>query len=332
VTFNTTDYEEIQHNYKVRNEYADEAGERLGEAMDGDFLSQIANADSSVDETDIGGGTAENGVTPTATNIYKFFSIAGRKLSRLNVPKSNRVAVIGPEMIQVLEDYRVNRDTADGDKVLNNGFTGMRQGGFDIYESNGIYWTGSLAMGTLPTEGDTVVISDGITEVTFTFNATLGSDEGDVHITSSAATQVDLLVAAINAPTVDVGEAANTGFTAFNSGTDLSIRQANLLKKLTASDGTTTLEIVAKALGYLTVTETLTASADVWTAESQIQECYFGRKKAVDMVVQKYPNMAAYHRSGYVSHDIVSWNLYGIKSFDEGDREMCRVLIRTDAF
>jgi len=332
VSFFVPEYEEIQHNYKVINEYADDMGKAIGERMDGDFLAQIANATSDVDDNDISGGTSGNGVTVSSSNIYKLFTVAGRKLSRLNVSMDNRVAVLSPSVIEKLEEYEINRDTQRGDKALANGFTGMNVLGFDVYMSNGLYWSGKLLFATNPTDGDTITLSDGVTTVTFTFEDTLSGTEGGVHICSTAALTLDSLVSAIGTPGTDVAEATNTGFTGFNVGTAASNNQLALIKKLTATDGTTYLTLTSSGLGHVAVGETLSATADVWTAALQLQHCYFGRRKAIDMVVQKYPNMAIKDRTGYIGKDVVSWNLYGLKTFTDGAREVVDVKINSSSF
>lgn len=331
VSFYVAEYEEIQHNYKIINEYADRAGKALGQWLDGDLLAQVSNATSTIDESDISAGTVGNGVEVSSSNVYKLFTVASRKLDRLNVPSTERIAVISPSVLEKLNEYAINRDTQFGDKVAANGFMGNFLG-FGVYVSNGIYWTGRLEIASVPSEGDTITFSDGVTTVTFTWNATLSATEGGLHIPSSAAYAADILVAAINTPGTDVTEATNAGFTGFNDGSAASNARIALLKKLTATDGTTYVTVAAKSLGYVEVGETLTASADVWTPSLQIQHCYFGRKGAIDMVIQKYPTSMFKDRTGYIGRDAVAWSLYGMKTFTEGARQIVDVKVETSAF
>ena len=331
VSFNVTDVQEIQHNYSLRNEYADDAGKALGQAIDGDFLAQIANATTTIDDSDISGGTSDNGVTVSESNVYKLFTQASRALSRLNVGMDNRVAVLSPNVIEKVNEYAINRDTAFGDKTLANGFMGNFLG-FDTYVSNGLYWTGRLEMGTNPTENDTITISDGVTTVTFTFNGTLTATEGSVDIGSAVGNTLANLVVAINTPITDVADTATTGFTAFNNGTAASLAKVALLQKLTASTATGYLTLTAQGAGHIVVGETLTATADIWTATKQIQNCYFGRRKAIDMVIQKYPNVVFKDRTGYISTDVVQWTLYGLKTFNDGAREIVNVKVNSSSF
>lgn len=315
VSFYVKEIDEIQSNYKDANHFADDAAVKLGNKIDGDILGEYDQADSSVDDGDIG-GTDDNGITLTTSNILKVLSNARMKLDVLNISKDNRIAILSPQFEDVLYQYLAGKESLLGDKTGVNGHIG-RFTGFDLYGSNNLGHSSKLLFGTNPTNNDTVVING----VTFTFVTTLGTTAGNIKIGANAGSTLDSLVAAINAPGT-----TNAVFVAVSSA------DQKKLKNVVATDGATYLTLKATGKSYMAVSETLTAAADIWTAALQVQHNLFGRKGAIDVVIQKQPNMVVKSRDGYIGRDIVSWQVYGYKVFDEGDAELVDALIRSDQF
>jgi hypothetical protein len=287
-------------------------------------LGEYANAGSVVGNYEMGGGgsLADGiGFTLSTSNVLKAFAVAERKLNEDNIPTDKRFGVISPQFRQTLIEYLAGKDTALADTVGQNGFIG-RWYGFDLYLSNNTGWSARLEVGTNPSNTDTLTING----VTFTFLATLGSTAGNVHIGAAAANTIVILVAAINAPGTTVAEDTNTGFVA------LSAANQALLKGITATDGTTYMTLKAEGRGYVAVSETLTAAADIWTTTKQIQHQLFGRKGAIDIVIQKYPKVETFHRDGYVGSDIVTYIVYGMKTFNNNKKALVDVMTRSDAY
>ena len=152
--------------------------------------------------------------------------------------------------------------------------------GFNIIKSNATGWSGKLSIGTNPTANDTVVING----VTFKFVAS-PSSANDIDIGADAAGSIDNLVAAINK-----GTGSGTAYI------EPSASDRVLLKGITATDGATYLTLKAEGLGYVAVSETLTAVGDVWSLE--IQHCLFGQGRPIDLVLQKAPNTMMKDRDG----------------------------------
>jgi len=323
-SFFRQEYEKIQASVNFTESFSKNAGDVLLNAIDGDVLGEYDQADSTIGAYEVAGsGSAGDGIgfTLSTSNVLKVFTMAKRKLNRLNVPQKNRWGIISGEFEDLLLQYLSGKDSVLGDTTGKNGHIGKYMG-FNLYLSNALGWSGRLEFSAVPGEDDTVVING----VTFTWNATMASGEGSMNIEDSAAHTCDNFVAAINAPDTSIDEAGSGGFVAFSTTTYLKA-----LSNIVATDGESYITIKAEGKGWVAVSETLDTADDIWTTAKQNQHNLFGQGKPVDLIIQKYPSVELQVRSGYVGRDFVTWQLHGLKTFDEGDAQMVDVMIRTDA-
>jgi len=318
VSFYIRKIDEMQSNYPTANRYADDAAVKLGNTIDGEVLGQFSAATSDVDDGDIG-GTDENGITLTTSNIDKIFGEANEALDALDIDMDDRWAMISPQFYNVLWQRIGGRESMLGDEAGRDGVRGRSGywGGFRLIRTNALAWTGDLLIGTTPTDGDTVVING----VTFTFETGSIDAAGKVKAETSGAVSAGYLVSAINAP--------GTTSATFQA---LSTANQNLLKGISAAAISGGLRVTALGYSYIAVSETLTAAADIWTLAKQIQHNLFGQGKPIDLVIQKRPNMLIKERDGYIGKDVVSWTVFGLKTFSEGADQLVDVGIRSDAF
>lgn len=325
--------DEIQNSLPVRTKYAKLASAALFNQMDGDILGLYDQFTAQLDAAKVG-GTSGEGVTVTTANVKKLFFTAKRLLQKQNIMLDNGakftgfkpedaqnvmgVAVISPEVYQNLLEAVDGKDTVFGDKVAQSGHAG-EYGGFQLFVSNALGWSGLLNLATQPTDGDTVVING----VTFTFKTTLGATPGNVLIGASNDTAITNLVALINAPDTTTAQ-----------GVALSAANQLLLRNIVATGDTTANTVAIKATGYgsVTVSETLTAIADIWTTTKQIQHCLFGVANAIDVVIQKQPSLEINPVNGKVGKDFVTWAVGGYKVFNDAKAMMIDVWVRTDAY
>lgn len=315
--FYIDDLDALQSHYKLLTEYAEDCAVQLGNWMDGDMLGEYANVatGNTVDDGDLG-GTVDKGFTLTTSNVLKAIAVASRKLDSQNVGMNNRFMVISPQVKQILIEYLAGKESALGDSTGVNGHIGKFYG-FDLYLSNNTAGSSRLEMGSIPTAADTVVING----VTLTFRAT-PTAAGEVDVGASAAASLDDLVACIN----NSGTAGATSYIAL-TGTNL-----RTMEKVTATDGTTYMTIIGEGVGYNTVSETLTAGADIWTANLQVQHCLAGQKGATHMIVQKYPKVEVKDVYNLLGKNVASWILYGLKTFNEGTKKIVDIMVRSDAY
>lgn len=305
------DTEKRQSLIDIASNIAKKMMENHNNAIDQAVFAEVTNSLWSLDDGNLAGGTAGNNMRLTTSNIPEVFTAADNKLDATDAPKGGRVAVIGSHFLNTLKLQQANRATAFGDGVNTRGVI-VNLFGWDLLYSNNLRWTATLGMATQVTEGDTVTIAG----VVFTFNAT-PSGAGSVDIGSTAAVSVDNLVAAIN----DAGTVGTTYI-------QLSAENRWLLRDkrgIVATDATTSITFVG--YGDIVVSETLTAAADVWSAE--LQGSLFCIKGCVDIIVQIPPKIETVRDPDQFSDIVKSLLGYGKKTYADGAREM--VYVKIDA-
>lgn len=323
----------MQAHLPVQLKYATKAMNRLFLQIDGDvLLVGYQGAANVVDDSDVLGGTAGNGIAATIQNVQYIFAAAQTKLQlasviydpsaeftgevKMDMEKSIPVAAISPQLLQVLVLFLGGKNTSLGDTVITNGHQG-RFMNFNIFMSNSLAWTASFAVPTQPTDGDTVTVNG----VTFTYKTTLGTTAGNVLIGADAAAAMTNLIAIINAP----GTTTSTG---------VAVTAANQakLKNITAAQGTGLVTFVASGWGNVIVSETMTAAGNVWVTGKQIQHNLFGVSKSITVVIQKRPELVINPVSGKVGKDYVTWTVYGLKVFNDQTTMLVDVKIDSSAF
>lgn len=332
VSFYVKSLDKLRSDYATTDEYASDAAKALSNGIDGAVLAEVANAGSTVDDSDFG-GTAGNGISLTESNVFDVFLAASEKLDSKNAPEEGRFACLSPQFCRVLKSALIARESAWGDKVGENGYVGQYDN-FAIYKTNGSYSTYVMTTATLPIDGDTVTlnIANSIGDrstITFTYKDILGTTPGHVLLGTADSTGQTADVARAN-----LAALINTPGTTTTVGVALSTANQNLLKRVVATNDNSadTLTLAVTGKGYIVVGETFTAVANVWTPTLQLQQNMFGVKGCTDLVIQVKPNMVTKDRDGFVGKDIVSWNVFGKKTFAEGARRMVAVKIRADQF
>ena len=225
------------------------------------YLDQITNAYHSI---------SGSPVTVSSVNILDILEEAEGKLGAFDAPYETamRACVFGPRTVAKLRRAKSDRETKLGDSVLENGVIGPWQG-WTVVQNNNLPWSASLAIGTQPTDGDTVTISG----VTFTFKTALGSTAGNVLIGANAAAARANLEAAVE---------GNSG--AGTTYVELGIRDRFLLRRKRKIACTSDASMAFTGYGDISVSETLTAAADVWS--SQQQKSVFMIRGAIDLAIQ----------------------------------------------
>lgn len=315
VPFYVDDLDQLQNKWDTVNSFADDAGRELEAFIDGDFLGEVVNATDTIDDGDIG-GTAGNAIVLSTANVLKVFAAASKKLTNQmkggKMGMSDRFAVITPTVLQVLTEYLAGKDTALADKVGENGKIGMFLG-FELYLSVNTRYTATWTPADQPSDGDTLTINS----VVFTFETGAIDTAGKVKSETSTAVTLDNLVAALNAP--------GTSSSTYSA---VSAANQKLLQGLVATDGTTYVSIVMEGAGEVTVAAS--AAADVWSATTA--HLMFGKKKCVDLVIQKEPNVVFKDVQDKLGRNVLPWTLYGLKTFVEGAQMMVNVQLDASQF
>jgi len=255
------------------------------------------------------GGTSGSNISLNTSNIPQVFIAADTKLDATDAPKAGRTAVVGGHFLGLLKLQQASRNTVFGDGVNTRGVV-TNLFGWDILYSNNLPYSATLTMATKPTTGDTVTIAG----VAFTFTASAVT-AAQLSFCSTAATCVANFVAALNAPATDIANTATTGYVAVSSENAFLLRDK---RRISAVDGTTT--IALSGYGDIVVSETLSAAADVWSA--QLQKSLFAVRGCVDQIVQIPPKIEVVRDPDQFSDIVKSLLGYGVKTFADGAREM----------
>lgn len=315
VPFYVDDLDALQNKWDTVNAFADDAGRELEAFIDGDFLAEVANARDTIDDGDIG-GVAGNAIALSTSNVLKVFAAASKKLTNQmkggKMSMSDRFAVITPTTLQVLVEYLAGKDTSLADKVGENGKIGMFLG-FELYLSVNTYYTATWTPADQPSDTDTVSING----VTFTFETGAIDAAGKVKSETNLETTLTNLKNALNAP--------GTSSSTYSA---VSAANQKLLQGLAATSSATALSITFEGGGEVVVAAS--AAADVWSATKA--RLMFGKKKCVDLVIQKEPNVVFKDVPDKLGRNVLPWTLYGLKTFEEGKDMMVDVQLDASQF
>lgn len=316
--FQVDDLDEVQANLNLATTYSQNAIRDLTNTLDSDFLYEVLNATSLVDDGTIG-GTAGNPIPLSGSNVFDTISRVHEDLAIQNIDLENLYGVIDPSTFQVIMSQNAARETPFGDTMTQDGYLGnkIRYAGIDLYVTNNYTRSIQLNLATQPTDGDTVTLTVQGTAVTFTFKTVLGSTAGNVLIGGSADAARANLVALINAP----------GTTTANG---VAFSEANqiVLQSVTATNDNTANTATIYAKGKTLVgTETLTDATDGFDATQASNYLMFGQRGAVDGVVQVEPKMEMRMEPKQFTTNILGLSLYGFKTFTDGAQALVNVRV-----
>lgn len=254
--------EEKQTPYNLLEHSLQSIRKGLMNRVEQNYLDNITSADHNINS-----GTA---LEVTSANILDILEEAEGKLGAFDAPYETamRACVLGPRTVAKLRRAKSDRESRLGDATLQNGVVGPWQG-WTVVQNNNLPWSATLTIATTPTDGDTVTIAG----VTFTFKTTLGSTAGQVLIGGSAANARANLKSA-----VEGGGTAGTDYVA------LGLRDQFLLYRKRNIAATSDEAMAFTGYGDISVSETLTAAADVWSAQKQ--QSVLMVRGAIDMVLQ----------------------------------------------
>lgn len=327
--------------------YGTQLSNAIYQEIDGDTLNSCrANAGTTMDDGTFG-GTSGNGLSVSISNIANIPVIAMEKFMGGNVVYSNNMKfgklayddyggmltwIIPPQVWTVIQQYMIARVTVNGDQAVTNGYVGQF-GQFNTFVSNNLPFTARCALATNPTDGDTITIKG----VTLTFKGTVdaGTTAGQVKIASTAALTITNLAAFLNAPTTTVADSTNAGYNSIGSSTltenGLTVSKANALHGLTATANSTSLDIVMKGTGKVSVSASMTAAGNLWTTAKQNIHSIFMVAKNVSLAVRKDPEIYENFVSSAIAKDYVLWTVYDNKVFNDQARAIIDLAIDCSA-
>ena len=330
--------DELQAHLPLKQKYGQKLANALINQIDADVLLQMyLGAGTAMDDGSFG-GTTGNGHVLNSSNVATVFTTAMQKLRlknvvyhkrfsskmKLEVPTGMPAAAISPEVLTAIEVYLGGKDTLLGDQVSRNGYSGYFQG-FETFCSNALPWTGTLAMATNPTNGQTVTING----VVITFVATLSAPTGagEVHIASTVdITRANLAAFLNSAGATSVAESTDAGAS--------SVSRANqrLLKNFVAVNDNAADTLTLQGAGKGTVGVATNVTGGVWTTTKQKLICLFALSKSCSLVVQKNPSLEENPVSRKIGRDYIAWTAYGIKVFTDQAPQIVSYAVNSSAF
>ena len=321
IAFYYKELDKVQNAYDFAQEFATDDGIFLSNNIDAEVLYSGATASgTAVIDNSYFGGTSGDAIALNASSVLQLFTNADMVLNANNVDMEGRFCILTPQVRAVLVQSNAARETIMGDEISVRGRMGEYMG-FGLHLSNNVPWSCELKIATTPNTGDTITLGTFLgTAITFQLVTTIGAVAGNVLFTT-ATDALTNLAAAINAP-------GTTSSTQVAQSTTIQ----NIMIMCSATAITGGIKIFWKGYPVVTPTSNLTASAaDGFTAARQMQYILFGRKGAIDCVVQMKPNTNIWHRDGYIGDDIVSQEAFGVKTFADGAAELVVAKIQTSA-
>ena len=294
-------------------------GENIGQdvahkvAQDLDFkcFGEVRNAANTFDEGDlttlVSTGTP---ITLSATTVPKMTTRMAAKLRRKENQEvsMNMALVVDSYAAADIEQYLMGKDIDIAGSVFKNGYAGVVRNAV-MYISENL--TGEVTQVVDVATADEVVT---ILGVTFTAKATPAT-AGEFDIAGSADAQGAIMANMINGAAT--GQDTAAGYFEVSDADRAILTEAGIVA--TYVDATDTLTITGA--GRLEFTTDMSGAVVEWL------NCYFGKKGAIDLVVQDLSPVDMRTESRQRATVVFSSYLAGIKTFADGAKKFVQVKI-----
>lgn len=312
-TFALSQYEKVQAGPLNPGTFAGgKVAYKLAQFVDADVLYETLNAFADFDNGDLT-TTASTGVgiTLNTTTVPQLVTRAPAKLGRNNQTMTDLCFVIDNYGASDLSQYLLGKNIDLAGSVYKNGYTGTVSNA-EVFVSENLTGEATLLSAGTFSDGDTVTIGG----VVFTMKTTLGATAGNVLIGANAAASITNLTALINNPGTTTAQGV-----ALSAANQIII--ADTLRLTATATSATVMTIVGKGSGRLVLSE----AATNWSWSTNFLHCYFGKKGAIDVVIQDQVDMETRDEPKQRSTNILADILYGVETFDDGAQQFLDVLI-----
>lgn len=281
-------------------------------AVDGDVLAETVNAFSTFDTgsltTQVASGVP---ITLNSTTVPQVVTRLSAFLGRNNQTLTNLALVVDNIATSDLSQYILGKNIDVANSVFQNGFINGEAANAEVYISENLTGEALLTASGNLTAADTITIEG----IVFTAVSSIGSTAGNFLIGGTLTDTLTNLAGLIN----------NPGTT---SATQVALSSANQVKvtdalRLVATSTATTIKLVGTGSGRLVVTKV----ASVVTITRNFIHAYFGKKGAIDVVIQDKVDMEMRDEPRQRATNIISDVLYGKKTFSDGAQKFLDVWI-----
>lgn len=266
--------------------------------IEGKFFAEYANAG-------LNNGTAV-ALSKTVTDANYAGNVVGTALASLSndgCDTSKLALVVDPFQLNTIGISSLGNTFNVADETIKRGYKGQFMG-FDVYVSNNLSFTATLAVGTQPGDGYYVDVNG----VRFTFVTTLGTTAGNVLRGADAAASIANFVSAINGT-------SGAGTTYVDVGQEV---RNDKLAGISAAGGSGVVNLTS-IHGYRKVSSQNTAAID-W--QDAVIHCVAMEKGAIDMVLQKEVSIEERDETKNLVTNYFIWSKFGIKTTAEGAKRL----------
>lgn len=291
-----------------------QAAIKLATDLDSRVLAEVLNAAYTFDTGDLTTDTS-TGVpfALTSTTVPQAVTRMPAKLQANNQVLSNMALVIDPYMAADFAQYLLGKQFDVVNSIWKNGYAGDISMA-EVYVSNNLTLT-SLFTDAGIAAGETITIGG----VVFTAAANgAAANPGEYSIEGNNTDAIANLVALINAPGTTVG-ATRIALSAADQATVADVLGLSAVVTTAASS----LTITCRGAGRVTLADTHGSGAFTNT----MVHCYYGKKGAIDLVVQDKSEVDMRETSDRRSTNIFSSYLAGVKTFADGAKKFLNVKI-----
>lgn len=287
-------------------------GRKVALDLDGRCFAEVRNAAFAFDTGDLTTGTSNGtSIALSSTTVPQLVSRMGAKLRSRNNQEimTNMVLVVDSYAASDITQYLLGKNIDLAGNVFKNGYTGDVSNA-QLYVSENLQGEATLLSAGTFSDGETVTING----VVFTMKTALSAVAGQVLIGAAATNSIQNLVALINAPTVTTAQGVAITATA-----DLE----QLAKIVATATSATVMTIVGTGTGRFVLAET----AASWSWSATFIHAYFGKKGAIDLVIQNMKLVDMRQTVDRRGTNVFSSYLAGIKTFTDGAKKFLDVKI-----
>ena len=287
-----------------------ELARKLALDLDGRCFAEIRNASYSFDNGDLATGTSTGtAITLSSTTVPQLVSRLSAKLRNKNNIEvmTNMALVVDSYAASDIDQYLLSKNIDLAGAVFKNGFAGPIKSA-ELYISEQLPSTIVITSSGVLSDADTLTING----VVLTMKTTLTPTAGEVLIGSSAAASITNIAAFINDPTTTTVQGV-----ALTVAADI----ASLRGIAGTATSATVLTLKGTGTGRITATEALTN----FVITSNTLHGYYGKKGAIDLVIQDSKEVDIRQTSDRRGNNIFSSYLAGIKTFADGAKKFLKV-------
>ena len=293
-------------------EIGKQIGHKVALDLDGRCFYEVRSALFDFDTGDLTTGTS-NGtpITLSSTTVPQMTSRMAAKLRNRNNQEvlTGLVLVVDSYAASDVTQYLLGKNIDLAGSVFKNGYTGDVNNA-QLYTSENLSGEATLTYTGVTVDAQTVTING----VPFQSVTSIGAVAGNVLRGADTAAFITNLAALISNPTVTTAQGVAITDTA----------NLEVLSKIAAvATSATVLTINGTGGGRFYLAETQTNA----TWDKNMLHCYFGKKGAIDLVVQDMKEVDMRPESLQRATIVYSHYLAGIKTFSDGAKKFLNVLI-----